>query len=144
MFVFNKKIILLAAIFGFLSCYSVEFQPYQSYLSHKRSDIVCSEIRYRPPDRNFYKLGLLKIHDNALDMQDPYFIDFIKGQICKKGAQGGYITSYRYKKRDSFRTGVYDYRRDYTQTGKITVDQKTLNIVLYNYMDGKPIDCNQQ
>ena len=78
-----------------------------------------------------------------MDMQNPGFISYITKQIKKHGAQGGYIAGYQYKRMELFRAGVYDQKQDYTPTGNVETDNKTIKIILFNFKNAQDHDCNQ-
>ena len=116
-------------------CYSVQFEPATDYPVLKRvieSDAEI-ELRSAPPRRPYDRLGALTVHDAALDLQDRTFRNFLKEEIRRRGARGGFIQYRGRRYADGMQSGVRDQRYDYTPTGSMQVDVYELRLILYNY-----------
>lgn len=125
-----------AIIFALLQgCYSVEFQPAPDYPILRRTDVDAVELRRTPPRRPYDRLGRLIIRDAALDLNDPHFLRFLKGQIRERGAQGAWVSRTRRTETPGLTAGTRQADGYFQENAQLSVDTGILTLVLFNYRD---------
>lgn len=120
-----------------LHCYSAEFFPVAEYPNLRGEFDAEPELRYTPPRRNHRELGSLLVRNYSGELRDETFQAFLKREIKKRGAQGGWINRRRYYNQVHYETGTVNRQRPgaVSPTGEISGRVGTITVILYNYFE---------
>ena len=137
MSVFGNRLIFCCLVPALLwqACYSTEFRPAQNYPVLRKRHPLPTELRFRPPEDSYDRLGVLYVHDAALDLQDDSFRSFLKKKVHELGADGAYVKHLKRKRQTMLRAQSVDYSNHAMPAGDLEMDVGTLMLILYCYRD---------